>query len=79
MSEGRMQTVMEIWPIGRHLEVFKDKTPNSMCYFIAPTIFRDSERQIDYLKKEENLFVIGKTIEDFIQNLETSPKLYLTN
>ena len=50
-----------------------------MCYFIAPTIFRDSERQIDYLKKEENLFVIGKTIEDFIQNLETSPKLYLTN
>src|SRR3990172_892485 len=36
MSEGRIQTVMEVWPIARHLQEFgkKSKTSNSMCYFV---------------------------------------------
>ena len=35
MSEGRTQTVMEVWPIARHLQEFGKKTKNSMCYFQA--------------------------------------------
>lgn len=38
--EGRMQTMMEVWPISRHLGEFKKGTKDSMCYFVAPSIFK---------------------------------------
>jgi len=41
MSEGRLQTMMEVWPISRHLGQFQKNTKNSMCYFVAPSIFND--------------------------------------
>ena len=76
MSEGRMQTVMEIWPIARHLEEFSKKMEKSMCYFIAPTIFKDSIRQIEFVKEKENLFISPKTIEEFLEHLDKSRVLY---
>jgi len=76
MSEGRTQTMMEIWPISRHLLKFGKKSKNSMCYFVAPSIFSDSEKQIKYVKKEENLSIYPKTIAQFIVHLEKSSKLY---
>ncbi|PID52049.1 MAG: restriction endonuclease [Candidatus Moraniibacteriota bacterium] len=76
MSEGRIQTMMEVWPISRHLEAFKPKVESAMCYFVAPSIFSDSARQIDYVKKTENLFIIPKTIEDFLEHLENNSVLY---
>jgi len=76
MSEGRIQTVMEIWPIARHLEEFKKNTPNSMCYFVAPSIFKDSIMQINYVKEKESLSILPKTIEEFLTYIETSPALY---
>ena len=76
MSEGRTQTVSEIWPIGRHLKEFANKAENSMCYFIAPSIFSDSKKQIKFEKQEENLFISPKTIEEFINHLEDSNILY---
>ncbi len=77
MSEGRTQTVMEVWPIARHLEEFSKNNENSMCYFIAPSIFKDSEMQIKYVKERENLFISPKTIKEFIKNLEVKAVLYL--
>jgi len=50
MSEGRTQTMMEVWPISRHLEEFGKKAKNSMCYFVAPSIFSDSVKQIELRK-----------------------------
>jgi hypothetical protein len=79
MSEGRMQTMMEVWPIARHLEEFGKRTNKSMCYFVAPSIFRDSVRQIDYLKKEDDLFISPKTIEGFLEHLDSSDVLYVKN
>jgi len=76
MSEGRTQTMMEVWPITRHLEEFGKQTKNSMCYFIAPSIFRDSVRQIKFVKKEDNLFISPKTIEEFLEHLDSSDVLY---
>ena len=76
MSEGRTQTVMEVWPIARHLQEFSKKTKNSMCYFIAPSIFSDSAKQIDYVKQTENLFISPKTIEEFLEYLEVNTALY---
>jgi hypothetical protein len=76
MSEGRTQTMMEVWPISRHLQEFGKKLKNSMCYFVAPSIFSDSVKQINYVKQTENLFISPKTIEEFLNHLETENNLY---
>lgn len=77
MAEGRQQTVMEIWPIVRHLEDFKNRyTQNSQCVFIAPSIFKDSNWQIGYAKDKEGHIIRPYPISDFIQYLETASTLY---
>ena len=78
MSEGRTQTMMEVWPISRHLEEFEKKAKNSMCYFIAPSIFSDSVKQINYVKQTDNLFISPKTIEEFLGHLEQTDILYIS-
>ena len=77
MSEGRIQTVMEVWPIARHLQEFGKKTKNSMCYFVAPSIFTDSVRQIEYLKEKDNISIYPKTIKEFLEHLDSNSVLYL--
>ena len=79
MSEGRMQTVMEVWPIQRHLEEFNKVLKNSICYFIAPSIFIDSVRQIRFAKEKDKLIIIPKTIEEFLKHIELQAKLYINN
>ncbi|MBD5205196.1 MAG: AlwI family type II restriction endonuclease [Bacteroidales bacterium] len=77
MAEGRQQTMMEIWPIYRHLKEFKDKyTPESQCLFIAPSIFSDSQMQINYVRDTEGYVIRPYKIPDFIEFLETSATLY---
>ena len=77
MSEGRTQTVMEVWPIARHLQEFGKKTKKSMCYFVAPSIFADSARQIEYVKEKDSLSIYPKTIKEFLVHLENNTVLYL--
>lgn len=77
MSEGRMQTMMEVWPIQRHLEKFREDTPNAICYFIAPSIFIDSFRQIKYVKDNDNLTIIPKDIDEFLRYIDMSSRLYI--
>jgi len=76
MSEGRTQTVAEVWPIARHLERFSENVENSMCYFVAPSIFKDSLRQIRDAKLHDRLLITPKTIDDFLHHLETTEVLY---
>lgn len=77
MATGRTQTMMEVWPIDRHLEEFQ-KEVNAQCVFIAPTIFRDSIQQIQFVSFQSK----GKreirpyAISEFIDYLETSHFLY---
>ena len=75
MLEGSTQTKMEIWPIGRHLKEFKQKTANSICYFVAPSIYSDSYDQIHWLKDKKKFYIYPKKIKDFIEHLESN-KLY---
>ncbi len=76
MSEGRTQTVMEVWPITRHLGEFSKNSKDSMCYFIAPSIFKDSERQIEYVKEKDKLYILPKTIEEFLEHIDEREILY---
>ncbi len=75
MAEGRVQTVMEVWPITRHLKEFQKKFKEARCLFIAPSIFIDSQRQISYVMSIEALTITAKTVEEFITHLESSPTL----
>ena len=77
MSEGRTQTVMEVWPIERHLITFKKKhTEKSQCIFIAPTIFNDTLRQIKFVKQDSGHTIRPYKITEFIDYLESKSKLY---
>lgn len=79
MAEGRTQTVMEIWPIERHLIEFKEKyTADSQCIFVAPTIFSDSQRQIDYVRHSSGGANVIRPykIADFVTYLDGASQLY---
>ena len=77
MAQGRTQTIMEVWPIERHLEEFIEKYKvNSQCIFVAPTIFGDTERQIKFVKSDKDLTIRPYKIDNFISYLETYKTLY---
>ena len=78
LLEGTTQTKMEVWAISRHLEAFTNKYERkSQCIFIAPTIFKDSERQIAYSNDNYNLAIRPYKIDDFVSYLETKKRLYV--
>ena len=78
MLKGSAQTKMEVWPIGRHLLEFKQKKANSICYFVAPSIYSDSYDQINWLKDKKRLYIYPKKIKDFIEHLENNRELYVS-
>ena len=81
MAEGRQQTMMEVWPISRHLEEFKDKYEfeDSQCVFVAPSIFADTKDQIDWVKDRKQVVIRPYRIVDFISYLDSATSLYCTN
>ena len=77
MASGRTQTMMEVWPIERHLTDFQ-KHQKSQCIFVAPSIYSDSERQIQFItfnsKGEKKIRPYD--IEHLLAYLESSPSLF---
>lgn len=73
-----MQTMMEVWPIERHLNEYKKlfESGDARCIFIAPSIFSDTIRQIGYVRDTNNLVIRPYKIEDFISAIDSSPTLY---
>lgn len=80
MAQGRTQTMMEIWPIERHLDDLQ-KTCIAQCIFIAPTIFSDSKRQIEFVVSNSNRQKIIRpyTIMELISYLENNNYLYVNS
>lgn len=77
MALGRTQTIMEIWPIGRHLEDFQKKQ-DSQCIFVAPTIYTDSLKQIKYVSADSRgkLKIRPYDIAQLLVFLEQTPSLF---
>lgn len=77
MSMGRSQTMMEVWPIERHLEDFQ-KHQESQCIFVAPQIYVDSKRQIKYVASDSRGAKVIRpyAIEELIMLLENTTELY---
>lgn len=77
MAEGRQQTMMEVWPITRHLsgfiELYKRR---SQCVFVAPTIFSDTVDQIEWTKNRKQLSIRPYKIADFVEYLDSAYRLY---
>ena len=79
MAEGRQQTMMEVWPIARHLEEFNDKydVEESQCIFLAPSIYADSQNQIDWVNDRKQIIIRPYKILDFVNYLDSSRMLYV--
>lgn len=77
MAMGRTQTMMEVWPIERHLEDFQKKQ-RSQCIFVAPSIYADSERQIQFVtfNSKGKKKIRPYDIEHMVDYLENSPSLF---
>lgn len=77
MAVGRTQTMMEVWPIERHLIDFQ-KQQKSQCIFVAPSIYQDSERQIQFIAFTSNneRIIRPYTIDNLILYLEQNQLLY---
>lgn len=77
MALGRTQTMMEVWPIERHLTDFQ-KQQKSQCIFVAPSIYADSISQIDYItfKSRGEKKIRSYDIEYLLIFLEKSPSLF---
>jgi len=77
MALGRAQTMMEVWPIERHLDEMQ-KELRTQCVFIAPTIFSDSVRQIEFVSFSSH----GKktirpyAISEWLNYLESNSQLW---
>lgn len=80
MATGRTQTIMEVWPIERHLDEFR-KERKAQCIFVAPSIYCDSQRQIQFVFSESKgeKIIRPYTINDFVYFLESSDSLYNTD
>lgn len=78
MAQGRTQTIMEIWPITRHLQSFTEEHKcDSQCIFIAPSIFTDSKMQIDFANATMHLRIRPYAIDNFVLFLNEAQHLYL--
>lgn len=77
MATGRTQTMMEVWPIERHLDDFQ-KSTNAQCVFIAPSIFHDSLQQIRFVsfQSKGQKEIRPYAIDEFINYLEHAHRLY---
>ena len=77
MSTGRTQTIMEVWPIERHLEEFQRQI-TAQCVFIAPSIYNDSLQQIRFVsfQSKGRRTIRPYAINDFVDFLESSQHLY---
>lgn len=77
MAMGRTQTMMEIWPIERHLEDFRKKQ-DSQCIFVAPSIYADSLKQIKYVSADSRgkLKIRPYDIAQLLVFLEHTPSLF---
>ncbi len=80
MATGRQQTIMEVWPIERHLTDFQ-RDRKAQCVFVAPSIFSDSVRQIQFVSYQSNgeRKIRPYAIHEFVDYLETAQQLYTDN
>ena len=77
MATGRTQTMMEVWPIERHLADFQ-RERKAQCIFVAPSIFPDSMRQIQFIASDSNgkKIIRPYPISDFLKYLEHTSILF---
>ncbi len=76
MSTGRTQTMMEVWPIARHLEAFSANVGQAVGYFVAPSIYPDSLDQLEFVEDRRQLRFKALSIADFVGHLENATNLY---
>lgn len=77
MAMGRTQTMMEVWPIERHLDDLSNEC-DAQCIFVAPAIYPDSEKQIQFVafQSQGEKIIRPYAISDLINYLENANMLF---
>lgn len=78
---GRSQVNNELLPITRHLNEMSKQSNNKIKFaiFIAPKIFEDSYRYVEFIKYKENLDIRNLSIAEFILNLKQCQRIAQIN
>ena len=79
MLVGTQQYMKEIPSIARHLEERINSGQDAISLFVAPLIFIDSSRWVEFIEHKEGLKIYAFSIKEFILNLETKDRLYIKN
>ena len=74
--ENKENITQQVMGVSELISDFIAELPNSNCCFIAPTIYSDSQRQIDFVKYSKNLTIKPFSINDFVDRLESESTLY---
>jgi hypothetical protein len=75
---GTQQSYREIPSIARHLKERIDLKQDAISLFVAPLIFVDSLRWVQFIDYNEGLKIYTFSIKEFIENLESKERLYVT-
>lgn len=76
LLNGTAQYKNEGFSVSRHLDEYKKtKTNNSFALFIAPQIFKDTERYFKFIRHDENLDVRPIDIKQFVDKCDKDNQL----
>lgn len=70
LSKGRVQFMMEGFPVKRHLDEFSQKNSSSSCVFIAPEVYTDTRGLFEWVAHKDRQYVEPFDIKDFVEELE---------
>ena len=78
MAGGRTQTMMEVWPIGRHLDAFSKSFGDGEAQglFVAPSLYPDTLDQFSWLRDTKRQVIRPYKILDFLKMIEESDFLF---
>jgi len=80
LLNGTAQVAREMPPISRHLTEKKEEFKNSISFFVAPKIHKDTIKWSEFIKYKDDLDIFTFSINEFVEELEREkPELYLSN
>ena len=80
LLNGTVQVAREMTPISRHLAEKKEEYKNSISFFIAPKIHKDTIKWREFIKYKDDLDIFTFSINEFVEVLDKdNPELYLAS
>lgn len=73
---GTVQVSREMPPVSRHLSDKKTEYKNSVSFFIAPSIHKDTIKWSEFIKFKDDIDILPFSIDDFLKRLDSEKQLF---